>query len=129
MNTISPKGTAADPRDFVFSGAFQRLLWLGFLAFCVEVYISGRNNRALEDAPQFAAGQVVLRVRSRAGGYRLEAFVPAEALNGFDPEQHPRLGFFYAIRDEELGEQLLNITPEFPFWEDPSLWSVLELVR
>jgi hypothetical protein len=34
-----------------------------------------------------------------------------------------------ALAWNELGEQLLSITPEFPFWEDPSLWGVLELVR
>ena len=54
---------------------------------------------------------------------------PVSALTGYDPEEHRRLGFFYAVRDDELGEQLLTATPEFPFWEDPSLWSVLELSR
>ena len=42
---------------------------------------------------------------------------------------YARLGFFYAVRDMELGEQLLGVDAEFPYWEDPSLWSVLELVR
>ena len=28
-------------------------------------------------------------------------------LNGFDPEQNPRLGFFLAVRDAELGDHLL----------------------
>src|SRR5207237_937768 len=76
-------------------------------------------------------GKEQLRVGNvaRPGGYLLEAFLPAAALHGYDPEQHPRLGFFYSVRDEELGEQLLSLTLEFPFWEDPSLWSVLELVR
>jgi hypothetical protein len=50
-------------------------------------------------------------------------------LNGFDPEQNPRLGFYYAIRDSELGEQVLSVGSDFPYWEDPSLWSVLQLVR
>jgi hypothetical protein len=49
-------------------------------------------------------------------------------LHGFDPEQNPRLGVFWSVRDQERGEQTLSIGPEFPFWEDPSLWSVLELV-
>jgi hypothetical protein len=53
--------------------------------------------------------------------------LPAAVLHGYDPEQHPRLGFFYSIRDDELGEQVLSVGPEFPFWDDPSLWSVLEL--
>jgi hypothetical protein len=86
-------------------------------------------NRALEDAPMAAANTVALRVFTKVGGYTLEAFVPAAAMHGYDPEQHSRLGFFYAVRDEELGEQTLSVGPEFPFWEDPSLWSVLELAR
>ena len=90
--------------------------------------VPAKIHRALEDAPLAAPSEIPLRVRTRAGGYLLEAFVPAGALQGFDPEEHPRLGFFFSVHDDELGEQLLSITPEFPFWEDPSLWSVLELV-
>ena len=68
-------------------------------------------------------------VFTQVGGYTLEAFLPAAAMHGYDPERYSRLGFFYAVRDEELGEQSLSVGPEFPFWEDPSLWSVLELTR
>ncbi len=59
----------------------------------------------------------------------MEAFLPAAVLNGFDAEQNPRLGFYYVVKDTELGEQVLNVGADFPYWEDPSLWSVLELVR
>ena len=59
----------------------------------------------------------------------MEAFLPAVVLNGFDPEQNPRLGFYYAIRDAELGEQTLTVGSDFPYADDPSLWSVLELKR
>jgi hypothetical protein len=90
---------------------------------CVQAKI----NRALEDAPFAPPASVLFKVHPRKSGYILEAFLPASVLNGYDPEEHRRLGFFYAVRDDELGEQLLNLTPEFPFWEDPSLWSVLEL--
>jgi hypothetical protein len=85
-------------------------------------------NRALEHATFAAPNAVALRVFTKATGYTLETFLSAAALPGYDPEQHSRLGFFYAVRDEELGEQTLSVGPEFPFWEDPSLWSVLELV-
>lgn len=91
------------------------------------ICIQTKIHRALEDAPLANMAEIPFRVRTKANGYMLEAFLPAAVLQSFDPEQHPRLGFFYAVRDEELGEQLLNISPEFPFWEDPSLWSVLEL--
>jgi hypothetical protein len=92
-------------------------------------FVQSNINRALEDAPRAPAGSILFRVHSRPHGYLLEAFLPVVALNGYDPEQHPRLGFFYSVRDDELGEQLLTVGPEFPFWEDPSLWSVLELVK
>ncbi len=92
-------------------------------------FVQTKINRALEDAPHVAPAEVALLVQPIRGGYRLEAFLPAAALNGYDPEQHPRLGFFYSVRDDERGEQLLSITAEFPFWEDPSLWGVLELVK
>ena len=90
-------------------------------------FVQTKINRALEDAPFADAAGVPFRVQVRKSGYLLEAFLPAAALAGYDPEEHPRLGFFYSVRDDELGEQLLSLSPEFPFWEDPSLWSVLEL--
>ena len=33
------------------------------------------------------------------------------------------------VKDAELGEQVLSVGADFPYWEDPSLWSVLELTR
>ena len=59
----------------------------------------------------------------------LEALLPAEALTGFDPQEHPRLGFTYAVLDRELGEQTLGVGSPMPYQEDPSLWATLELVR
>jgi len=60
-------------------------------------------------------------------GYRLQALIPSSALTGFDPTDHPRLGFTYAIVDRELGWQTFTVGPEFPIVEDPSLWGTLEL--
>jgi len=85
-------------------------------------------NRALEDAPLASADELLYVCRPQTGGYRMEIFLPAAVLYGFDPESNRRLGFFYTVRDAELGEQTLGLGPEFPFWEDPSLWSTLELV-
>ena len=36
---------------------------------------------------------------------------------------------FYSVRDFELGDDNLSLDSNFPFWEDPSLWVSLELVR
>ena len=92
-------------------------------------FVQTKINRALEDAPLVPAGSVPLKVQTRKNGYRLEAFLPEAILHGYDPHEHPRLGFYYSIRDDELGEQILSVGSEFPFWEDPSLWSVLELMQ
>jgi hypothetical protein len=86
-------------------------------------------NRALHDAPLCPASAVPFHCTRTRTGYVVEAFLPRAVLNGFDPDQNPRLGVYYAVRDAELGEQVLSVGPEFPYWEDPSLWSVLELVR
>ena len=61
--------------------------------------------------------------------HRTIAYLPAAALHGFDPETSHRLGIAYRLRDRELGEQSLAPGADFPYWEDPSLWTVLELVR
>lgn len=91
------------------------------------VCVQAKIHRALQDAPFAPAGAVVLRKRNKSNGYRLEAFFPAEALTGFDPEQNRRLGLAYLVRDRELGEEMLGPGSDFPVSEDPSLWTVVEL--
>jgi hypothetical protein len=93
------------------------------------LFAQSRIHRALQDAPPAPADALAVYCRLIKGGYRLEAFLSAPALHGFDPEQNPRLGVFWAVHDRELGEQTLGAGSDFPFAEDPSLWSVLELVR
>src|SRR5579871_6808833 len=92
-------------------------------------FVQSKINRALQDAPPVDADVVPFQFVPRTGGYRLEAFLPAAALHGFDPEQNPRLGIHVAVHDQELGEQSLSVGGDFPWAEDPSLWSVLELVN
>lgn len=92
------------------------------------VFGQTKINRALQDAPLVNPSEVPFRSRRTKSGYAVEVFLPAAALNGFDSEQNRRLGFTYAVRDAELGEQVLSVGAEFPYWEDPSLWEVLELV-
>src|SRR5438270_7199906 len=93
------------------------------------VFSQAKINRALHDAPLCSPSEVPFQSTRTKRGYILEAFLTAGVLNGFDPEQNRRLGFYYAVRDAELGEQVLSIGSEFPYAEDPSLWSVLELVQ
>lgn len=93
------------------------------------MFIQSKIHRALQDAPGADETGILYRVDAIRGGYRLECFLPAAALNGFDPAEHPHLGFYYAVRDLELGEQTLGPGADFPFAEDPSLWATLELTK
>jgi hypothetical protein len=92
-------------------------------------FTQSKINRALQDAPMANLADVLFRAHRIKHGYRLEAFLPTSTLNGFDPQEHPRLGVYYCIRDQELGDQFLSVGWEFPFGDDPSLWAVLELVK
>ncbi len=86
-------------------------------------------HRAREQPRPIHPDQLHVRGEKRVSGYFLEAFVPAEALTGFDPQEHPRLGFTYAVIDRELGERTFGVGSPLPYQEDPSLWATLELVR
>lgn len=93
------------------------------------VVVPAKINRALQDAPLCDPTDVAFRATRLKRGYRLEAFLTAAVLTGFDPDQHPRLGIYYHVRDAELGDQYLGVNADFPFADDPSLWDVLELAR
>jgi hypothetical protein len=92
-------------------------------------FVQSKIHRALQDAPLSTSSDVPFRFEKLKGGYRIEAFLGASVLTGFDPEQYPRLGVFYAVRDFELGEQTPGADSDFPFAEDPSLWASLDLVK
>jgi len=83
--------------------------------------------RAKQEAPIATRQQLYVRAEKRVDGYLLEAAVPSAALEGFDPAEHPRLGFTYLVRDAELGDQTFSCGGEFPYQADPSLWATLEL--
>ena len=86
-------------------------------------------NRAKEHAKPATPRQLLTRSEKRVDGYVLEAMIHASALTGYDPADHPRLGFYFRVFDRELGEQTLAVGSELPIEEDPSLWATVELVR
>lgn len=83
--------------------------------------------RAREETPMEHAAEIQTMSRIDSGGYLLEAWIPAAALHGFGADVSRQLGFYYYLRDTELGEQFLSVGPEFPFAQDPSLWATVEL--
>ncbi len=86
-------------------------------------------NRAKENPRDSRSERLRVVSQKLPGGYTLDVFIPAAALTGFDPQEHPRLGFTYALLDRELGEQTLGVGSPMPYQEDPSLWTTLELMR
>jgi hypothetical protein len=84
---------------------------------------------AKEDAPLNKAGSLRALSQATSDGYVLDAWIPAECLVGYEAEANPLLGFYYLVRDAELGEQFLAVGRDFPIDHDPSLWSTLELKR
>lgn len=84
-----------------------------------------------EDSPAepLHPGALKLASRRTPGGYRMELVIEAEALVGYDPLEHPRLGFNYHVNDLELGAQWWTFGRDFPIWKDPSLWGTLILAR
>ncbi len=84
--------------------------------------------RAREERPLAASTDLQVAMKRHSDGYLLEAWLPAKVLVGYDPDANPQIGFYYLLQDAELGRQALTVGPEFPFDQDPSLWSTLELV-
>jgi hypothetical protein len=86
-------------------------------------------NRARELPSPIRDGSLQALSKHLKDGYILDVFIAADALTGFDPAEHPRLGFTYAVIDRELGEQTFGVGRPMPYQEDPSLWATLELQR
>ena len=86
-------------------------------------------HRARAQPQAIKPGSLKVQRKRHTDGYLLEAFLSADALTGFDPVEHPRLGFTYAVVDRELGSQTFSVGSPMPYEEDPSLWATLELVR
>jgi hypothetical protein len=88
-----------------------------------------RIKRAREDAPSIPVERIEIASRVTRTGYTLEAHVPAECLSGFDPVEHPRIGFYYMLEDREHGQQYLTVGDDLYWYVDPSTWATAVLNR
>jgi hypothetical protein len=75
------------------------------------------------------AGAIGAKVDKLEHGYRMVGGIRADALPGYDPIEHPRLGFNGMVSSPRLGEQWFAVSHKQPYHHDPSLWGDLELVR
>ena len=65
---------------------------------------------------------------SKSDGYEIKAYIPADALTGYAPDEYQEIGVFYSIHDPNLGNQIMARTMQSPFFEDPSLWCRAKLL-
>ncbi len=85
-------------------------------------------NRAKEDAKSFQMFKSQAASKIGSDGYRLTFLIPGAALTGWNSDEHRRIGFNFAVVDNELGWQTLAADFRLPIAENPSLWHTLELI-
>lgn len=83
--------------------------------------------RAAAEAPRGRIEEIRRAAEFHDRLWRLELFIPAAILHGFDPETNRRLGLMVQVIEPGQGEQFLGVGREFPIESDPSLWQTLEL--
>lgn len=125
---IDTRDTKSIHRASRFCHQFAFLPSGGEAGFTEPVATAIAIARAREEHQPVPFGGLKIHAEQRIDGYLLTALIRSEAMTGFDPQEHPRLGFSYAVIDRELGWQTFSLGPEYPFPEDPSLWGSMALV-
>lgn len=125
---IDTRDTRNVSRATRFCHRFSARLVRGNARSALGVEVTQRPiARAVADAPICRPEILSARAERLKQGWRIELFLPAEALQGFDPETNRRLGFAYQVTDYDREDQFLGVGREFPVGENPSLWTTLEL--
>lgn len=88
-----------------------------------------RMSRAKEPPPVVDVSRIKVGVHVTRRGYSLEAAIPGSCLSGWDPAEHPRIGFFYKVKDLVLGDQHLSVNDDLGWNADPSTWASGVLTR
>ena len=86
-------------------------------------------HRAREHPNPIDLQQIRMQCKISPEGYRLNIALPGKVLTGFDPEEHPNLGFHFSVMDREYGNSYFLVAPPFPHDQDPSLWETLAMVK
>lgn len=96
-----------------------------------DVALGGGHKiqRATEQAPIARMGTLPTASQRKDKSYTIEAHIPAEALAGFDPNEHKRIGLYVMLEDTELGQQYLTVGDDLNWYVDPSTWVTAELKK
>ena len=86
-------------------------------------------HRAKEHPNAVDLSQIKMQNSVTVDGYQLAVFLPGKILTGFNPEEHPNLGFHFEVMDREYGNSYFLVAPPLPHDQDPSLWGTLTLVK
>ena len=122
-----PSGSAHRATEYCHSFACLPVdQHLGGIPSAIVLPIAQQRHRKIESN----AKKFLLRTNITGDGYQLHAWIPGEQLYGYrDVPELGRLGFFCVVDDQELGEQPLTITDDFPTSYNPSTWAQLELTQ
>jgi len=90
---------------------------------------AARIRRATENAPLPPRDAIEIAGTRERGGYAIEARIPADALAGFDPDEHRRIGICTMLEDMEFGQQYLTVGDDLNWHIDPSTWATGVLTR
>jgi len=88
-----------------------------------------RMSRAKEPPPAVDLSKIQLATRVGRRGWSIEVAIPGASLSGWNPAEHPRIGFFYKVKDTQLGSQHLTVDDELGWNADPSTWATGVLVK
>jgi len=86
-------------------------------------------HRAREHPSPIDLLQIRMQSKVASTGYGLNVILPGKVLTGFEPTEHPNLGFHFVVMDREYGNSYFLVAPPLPHDQDPSLWGTLSMVR
>jgi hypothetical protein len=122
-----------DTRDVKTSGYNTRFCHhFFFLPEAVDGVQAGEITRfRTEDTHELCdAKDLQIKTHSQNEGYRINIFIPAHCLFGYDPDQFNRLGFTYRINASTHHPQHFSVlSDEFQIEQQPSLWASLTLAQ
>lgn len=118
-----------DTRDLKNKNHFTRYCHHFLFEPISDVFFGKEITRFMADDTHPLAMPEVFEVavkNSEKKSYRVEIFLPASILFGYDPHHFSKIGFAYHIRSKNGEEEMFPNIKEFSIRKNPSLWSTVE---